>query len=218
MTDNIYKIFYQEEDPLTPFAISYSISVLEEQILEPGECIYLTEAILLKEGDIINNNRQYRDDGGTGLGGDSLTAKFKAYNMLQWEDNHVCVKIKQKLRECIDKMHPDLNEKVYAQMWANVLRRGQAIRPHQHACDQYSYLSANITLQATNTKTVYQNPYGLDNLAFDNKQGNITMFPEYLIHWTTAHNEGNHPRVTLGVDILTESALDRKHLDRLVEI
>lgn len=217
MQDNIYKIFHQENDPLTPFAISYCIQIWNEEILEPEEAVSLTTLILEKEGDIIKNNPQYTNDGGTGLGEHSLTAKFAAYNMLQWDDP-VCQKIKLKLREGIDKMSPNLSEKVYAQMWANVLRRGQAIRPHQHACDEYSFLSANITLQATDTQTVYQNPYGLDNIAFDNKPGVITMFPEYVIHWTTQHKDPLSPRVTLGVDILTERAFDKKYSERLVEL
>lgn len=217
MSNNVYTIFHQENDPLTPFAVKYSISVLHEQVLTDEECVSLTQTILEKEGDIIKANPDVRNDAGTGLGGDSLTAKFAAYNMLQWEDNEVCMKIKEKLRYGIEKMFSP-HEKVYAQMWGNVLRRGQAMRPHQHACDEYSFLSANICLQANGTQTVYQNPYGLDNIAFDNKPGFLTIFPEYLIHWTTTHNHGMVPRVTLGVDILTETALDPSQMGRLVEI
>ena len=217
MTDNIYSIFHQANDPLTPFAISYEIKVLHEQMLEDDEAVSLTALILEKEGDIIRENPQYTNDGGTGLGEHSLTAKFAAYNMLEW-DNEVCQKIKTKLREGIDRMCPDLQENIYAQMWANVLRRGQSIRPHQHACDEYSFLSANITLQANGTQTVYQNPYGLDNLAFDNKPGYVSIFPEYVIHWTTVHNQPLTPRVTLGVDIVVESALDQKRSHRLVQL
>ena len=217
MNDNIYSIFHQANDPLTPFAISYEIKVLHEQMLEDDDVVSLTTLILDMEGDIIRENPQYKNDGGTGLGGHSLTAKSLAYNMLEW-DNEVCQKIKGKLRDGIDRMCPDLQENIYARMWANVLRRGQSIRPHQHACDEYSFLSANIILQANGTQTVYQNPYGLDNLAFDNTPGYVTIYPEYVIHWTTVHNQPLTPRVSLGVDIVVESALDQNRSYSLVQL
>lgn len=214
--NNIYTVFHQQNDPLTPFAISYCIKMWNEEILTIDECKDLTAHILSLEGDMIAQNPQYKDDGGTGLGEYSLTAKFQAYNALQW-DHPVCVKIKQKLRQGIDLMCPNFNEKIYARMWANVIRSRQAMKPHQHACDEYSFLSANLTLQAWDTQTVYQNPYGLDSISFENKPGWITMFPEYMIHWTTMHMNPV-PRVTLGVDLLTETALQPENLAKLVEI
>jgi len=214
--NQITKLFYQENDPKTPFAVSYCVKVWNEVILTPEECKSLTTHIIEQEMDIISKNPEYKNDGGTGLGPNSITAKFQAYNMLQWE-HPVCQTIKDKLAYGVNLMAPDFEEPVYAQMWANVLRSRQAIKPHQHACDEYSFLSANITLQAHNTQTVYQNPYGLNSVAFDNVPGTITMFPEYIIHWTTLH-ELHVPRVTLGVDLLPESAVDAHRTHKLVRI
>ena len=77
-------------------------------------------------------------------------------------------------------------------------------------------------MQAEETSTVYQNPYTMNALAMKNVPGVMTLFPEYIVHWTTP-NESDKERITLGMDIVTEYSLfnapdrkrDIKHFERL---
>ena len=144
-------------------------------------------------------------------------AGFRAYNMFEWDDPE-CTQIRMAIKYAIADMYPDFKEKLYGRMWGSILRRGQALKPHQHNFDEYSFLSAQIVLQSEKTSTFYQNPFGLDAQRFDDEAGMLTIFPEYLLHWTDQHKNSIVPRIALGVDILTESALDDEQKQKLVEM
>lgn len=218
--DRIKEIFGNKEKH-TPFAPVYSIPFWNSKILIEQEAEYLTKTILDKEESIIRLNPHLMYDGGTGLGPDSLTAKFPAYNILKWDDydeNYVVRKLKIELHYAIAELchHVGANVmelKPWAQCWANVMRKGQKINPHQHSGDGWSFLSGNLSLQVSNTSTVYQDPYTMNSAALENEVGTLTLFPEYVVHWTTEH-QSDVERVTLGIDILTEESLynapDRK--------
>lgn len=203
---------FENKEKYTPFAPVYSVPFYHRKILIQQECDFLVNTILEKEKQIIQSYPQYTYDGGTGLGPNSLTAKFPAYNLLKWYDNnHVVRKIGVKLystmKELLDYLEEDINEiKPWVQCWANVVRKGERLTPHQHSSDGYSFLSANICLQAEDTQTVYQDPYKMGSTPIDNKPGTISIFPEYVIHWTTP-NKSDKERVTLGIDIVTEYSL-----------
>jgi hypothetical protein len=224
------KNLFENQGAFTPFAPKYSIPFWNAELLSPYEIQLLSSKILSLEKDIINSNPDLTYDGGTGLGPDSLTAKFTAYNILHWDregEDFVVRKMRvwihNAIREMCEHVGSDIQEvKPWAQCWANVLRKGEKLNPHQHSSDAYSFLSGNICLQAEETSTVYQNPYTMNALAMKNVPGVMTLFPEYIVHWTTP-NESDKERITLGMDIVTEYSLfnapdrkrDIKHFERL---
>jgi hypothetical protein len=179
--------------------------------------VQLAQLILSKEGDLIKEHMDHTDDGGTGLGEFSLAAKFRGYNMFAWEDE-TCKHIKNVIKHCVQEIYPDHKEPLYGRMWGTILRRGQSIKPHHHNFDEYSFLSASIILQTQNTSTFYQNPFGVNAVSFPDEAGTLTIFPEYLTYWTDQHKNSVVPRIALGVDILTECALDDNHRQILVGI
>jgi len=210
-------LFGQPNAAKTPAGVQFDAKVFRDRCLSQKESVTLAQSLLSKEGDIIAQNRDHTDDGGTGMGETSLNAKFRAYNMFEWDDPE-CSQIRMAIKYAIAEMYPDFKENLYGRMWGSILRRGQALKPHQHNFDEYSFLSAQIVLQSEKTSTFYQNPFGLDAQGFEDEAGMLTIFPEYLLHWTDQHKNSIVPRIALGVDILTESALDDEQKQKLVEM
>jgi len=224
------KNLFENQKSHTPFAPVYAIPFWNSEVFIQTEINMLIEKILSKEKEIINSNPHLTYDGGTGLGANSLTAKFAGYNILQWDNDgsdYVVRKFKVWLHNAIREMCEYVNEdimelKPWAQCWANVLRKGEKLNPHQHSSDAFSFLSGNVCLQAEGTSTVYQNPFSMNAAALTNVPGTMTLFPEHIIHWTTP-NPNEKERITLGIDIVTEYSLfnapdrdrDIKHFERL---
>lgn len=224
------KNLFQNQGAFTPFAPKYSIPFWNAELLSPSEIQLLSDKILSLEKDIINSNPDLTYDGGTGLGPNSLTAKFAAYNILQWDNEgqdfvvrKMRVWIHNAIREMCEHVNEDIMElKPWAQCWANVLRKGEKLNPHQHSSDAYSFLSGNVCLKADGTSTVYQNPFTMNAVGIKNIPGYLTLFPEYIVHWTTP-NESDTERISLGIDIVTEYSLfnapdrdrDIRHFERL---
>jgi len=224
------KNLFENKESHTPFAPVYSIPFWNRNVMSSAEIKFLSTKILSKEKEIIDSNPHLTYDGGTGLGANSLTAKFAGYNILQWDregEDYVVRKLRvdihNAIREMCENVGADIMElKPWAQCWANVLRTGEKLNPHQHSSDAYSFLSGNLCLQAEGTSTVYQDPFSMKAAALTNEPGTLTMFPEHIIHWTTP-NPSPKERITLGIDIVTEYSLlnapdrerDIKHFERL---
>jgi hypothetical protein len=224
------KNLFENQGAFTPFAPKYSIPFWNSELFTQHEVEFMCAKILSKESEIIQNNPHLTYDGGTGLGPNSLTSKFAGYNILQWDrdgDDYVVRRFKVWLHNAIREMCEHVNEdimelKPWAQCWANVLRKGEKLNPHQHSSDAYSFLSGNVCLRADGTSTVYQNPFTMNAVGIKNVPGYLTLFPEYIVHWTTV-NESDTERISLGIDIVTEYSLfnapdrerDIRHFERL---
>jgi len=224
------KTLFENQGAFTPFAPVYSIPFWNSELLTEPEVDFMCAKILSKESEIIQNNPHLTYDGGTGLGPNSLTSKFAGYNILQWDrdgEDYVVRRFKVWLHNAVREMCEHVNEdimelKPWAQCWANVLRKGEKLNPHQHSSDAYSFLSGNVCLKADGTSTVYQNPFTMNAVGIKNVPGYLTIFPEYIVHWTTP-NESDTERISLGIDIVTEYSLfnapdrdrDIRHFERL---
>lgn len=195
--------------PQTSFAPNWSIPFYHNIVLNNSEISDIKKVILEREQSIINYFSETTNDGGTGLGPNSLTSKFRKFNILTWNYSWVD-KIKSSIISGILSLENSDSppSPVYAQCWANVMRKGQKIHPHWHSSFEYSYLGAHITIAAEDTKTYYENPFNKFNVqAFDNIPGSLTIFPSYLVHWTDVHN-GNDERITLAMDFITKEYYD----------
>jgi hypothetical protein len=143
------------------------------------------------------------NDGGTGLGNDSLTARYASYNLLKFEDP--CIKkfkslIKNQLKLYINKINITITKPLYINCWYNVLEPGESLSPHNHTTSFHSFLSGHFTVACEESSTYYHMPYG-DGLAdIPNFTGAGIFFPSYLSHGTTPH-KGVNPRITIAFDI-----------------
>ena len=78
------------EPPFTPFAPVWDYTIA--QTTSDIDLESLAEYILVKEKEIISEYKEDLDDGMTSLGDDSLTSRFKYFNVLKW-DHPECKKL-----------------------------------------------------------------------------------------------------------------------------
>jgi hypothetical protein len=188
-----------------PFAPEFSAPMWHSSINNPELVAQLRQLVLSKEAQLIAAYPDTTNDGGTGLGSNSLTAKFSKFNLFTWTEP--CAKelqnwIKEQYLAFLQTVNVPSTE-TYINCWANVMRKGEAITPHWHGSSPNTYLSMHFSVKTANTSTEYRNPYNQDQwLSMPNEDGVLTIFPSYLVHRTTTHME-DFERVTIAMDILT---------------
>lgn len=167
--------------------------------------------ILEKEKEITSLDLppEMVNDGYTGLDSRSMTARYKNFNVLMWDDPEI-LKLKQEIRDFYDLsteyFQIDKTEKVFIQCWSNVLRKGQKMDSHRHCNDSdESFLSGHITIKCDNTQTIYQNPYSNvlhspEYYYFNNVPGRINIFQSHIYHYTTEHRSDSE-RITIAFDL-----------------
>lgn len=198
-------IEWKSETPKNKFAPDWNIPFYSDVVFDSMTIEEIKNIILEKESSIIEYFSDTVNDGGTGLGPNSLTSKFSKFNIFKWDYPWV-LEMKKTIISGLKTLEGSdtLDNRVYAQCWANVMRKGQKIQPHWHSSFEHSYLGAHITIAAEDTKTYYENPYNKFNIkAFDNVPGSLTIFPSYLIHWTDVYY-GDKERITLAMDFFSE--------------
>jgi hypothetical protein len=168
--------------------------------------------ILGKEKEIVQQFKGLGQDAGTNLGQDSLTAKYRFYNIFAFDDP-IAVAFKGFV---VDQYILFLREfglhipTTWGRCWANVLRKDQHIGIHNHGCHSYSYLSGHFVLAAEDTCTYYENPTDLSNHKEPNIPGTLTFFPSYLRHWTDK-NPSDSERITIAFDLYIADEEFRKN-------
>ena len=176
-------IQFENDPPKTKFAPVFDYWVYEN-FVDIGD---LKSIILSKEKEIIEGN-PYTHDWNTGLGKDSLTSRSDCYNILKWGEAHF---LKEIIRSSHDNMITELGykweDRIYVQCWANVLRKGQAIKQHHHWDSPYTYLGGHICLDNYDTSTHYEIPYCKKLYSSPNELGKVTLFPNWLEHFTDSY-------------------------------
>jgi alpha-N-acetylglucosamine transferase len=166
--------------------------------------------IVLREGEKIL--KQFPEEGANK---NWLTSKLWKYNLLDW--NYPEIKqLKEFIREQYVSLMREIGrqpEKTYIQCWANILNDPtRCIVPHHHAdghsggnvSQSYSYLSGNLCVETYNTNTYFRNPFlDKDVLPIPNVDGELIMFPSFIVHWTD-YNQDLEPRITISFDIIKE--------------
>ena len=207
---NVY--IYTSHEPNNSFAPTWKFHFYEAQLENTKVLEELKNIVLIKEKEIIKNFSDVNNDGGTGLGPQSLTSKFITFNIFKWKEEP-CIIFQNFVRDEYKKFISALKENnpqfvkennTYVAGWANVLRRGQKINEHQHSCTPNSYLGAHFCVSTSNTSTIYVNPFNRkDLIEFKNSPGKLLFFQNYMVHYTTEHKTDDE-RITLAMDIFTE--------------
>jgi len=197
--------------PQTPYAPTWDFRV-GTSLCSDIDTNSLSKFLLKKEKEIKSLPSQTKNDGRlsdgfTGLGKNSTTSKFRHYNVLSWNNSEI-----KKLKKSISKNIIDYNREcgngtpreLWIQCWYNVLRFSQKINPHHHSTDSHCYLSGHFNVQVEKTSTVYMSPINQINdpevVDINNKNGEMTLFPSYIFHYTTPHYSIN-PRITIAFDV-----------------
>jgi hypothetical protein len=191
------------DPPRSPFAPTWNYTIAEKQI--DLDLDTLSDIVLVKENE-IKDKFPASGDGNTGLGDESLTSRYKHFNVLTWgfpvtDQLHKEIKTfhKQYYKSLFGVM--EKIPKVSIRCWANVLRKGEQIQKHLHATHPYTYLGGHFTVSSGKTCTVYGNPYDEhQEYHAENVPGKLTLFPNYLPHYTYVHQE-DYPRITIAFDL-----------------
>ena len=175
----------------------------------------LANLILSKEEEIMKlpltkteNNKL--TDGYTGLGEKSTTARFNSFNVFDWTNDNVKI-LKDEIlslhKDILDHFKQPLPSELYIRCWANIMRKGQQIKPHLHSIIPTTYLGGHICVQCDNTSTHYINPINQINdpelYSSKNEVGKLTMFQNNIPHYTDIHNTDKE-RITIAFDLHTK--------------
>lgn len=207
------KLFhFKSKEKKTLFSPEWNYFIFEDYISESFKelnflCNSLKEEILSKEKEIVEST-EYTADWGTGLGENSLTSRSDSYNLLNWESGKALKDIiKTSHDNFVKSINLENSEKLYVQCWANVMRKGERIFPHRHWTSEYAYIGGHITVDAKKTKTHYTNPITEYIHSSNNDMGKITLFPNWLEHYTDEVVD-DQVRITIAFDIITETVLN----------
>ena len=194
---------FKNESPQTPYAPLWDFVIADKETdLDVDELGYI---ILSKEKEIIEEYPEVNTDGYTGLGKDSLTARFNYFNVLKW-DYPVVKDLHNEIRIFHDQYVSNTTDGKFdaefkIRCWANVMRKGQKIDKHCHATHPHSYLSGHFTVACNDTSTIYFHPYSPEPYPLKNSPNSMTLFPTWMSHKTDSH-EVDIPRITVAFDIL----------------
>ena len=198
----------------TPFAVDYSFYIFENTI-NNVDFKNVAKLILTKEKEILSSTVS-GGDGNTGLGGNSLTSRYKYFNLLNFENKDVLL-IKQNivnnLKLLMDRLMIELPKEVFIQCWANVMRKNEKIQIHQHGVDENSFLGGHLCVQSKDTSTYYVNPFnyhaGKDKQTYESKNevGKLSIFSSSLPHYTDTYY-GEKERITIAFDLFTYKKSD----------
>ena len=205
----------------TPFAIDYTFYVFEN-IINDVDFNAVSKIIKSKEKKIIRSSPKSSGDGNTGLGDNSLTSRFGYFNVLKWQEPDI-QKIKDHIVDNVSKFYNRiLQEKpkdLKIQCWANVMRKGQQIKPHVHDTSNNCLLGGHICVDVDNTSTHYINPFkyfsgnNQETYSSKNEVGKITLFSDNIPHYTD--KVISKDRVTIAFDIINGN---QKHNDNYIKL
>ena len=202
---------FRSNPPVSPYAPTWDFR-LGRSKCDDVDVNSLSQFLLSKEKEIkklppsldVNGKNS---DGYTGLGTNSTTSRFQSYNLLTWSHPEI-KKLRSNIAKNLFKYNKECGnetpQEVYAVCWYNVLRFGQKINPHMHSTTPHCYLSGHFNVQVNNTSTCYMSPINQLNepevIDIKNKNGDMTLFPSYVFHYTTPHYSFK-PRITIAFDL-----------------
>ena len=207
---------WKSEPPLTPFAPSYAHYLSEKKIFSEEECKEWNAYLLELEPYLLDKFRTTTGDGQTGLGANSITSRYRHFNLLDF-DFHLIPKLKTEIINGIKTIlsvsgnsNWQEGKDIIASSWFNVLRKEEFMDIHSHGYHKNSFYGFHVIINAiTPAFTSYYHPIKFTNGAFyiPNIIGTLTLFPNYIPHDVTA-NKYETPRISIAGDIFLSTWLD----------
>lgn len=195
--------------PKTEFAPTYRFWGWAFQYDNEKNCDIMRNWVLNNKQRIIDayntENNVHINDGGTGLGKDTTTARYRLYNI--WHETAEVPAFIDFRKRLYDEYCEFMEALKYSvkectiQGWMNVMDAGEAIKVHNHGAIPQAYLSGNLHLDNYKTKTYYIRPIDKGVWHFTNVKGGCTIFPSQMMHGTDTHNELTGKRVSVAFDI-----------------
>ena len=160
----------------------------------------IPEFLSIEECDVIYNRileteefvKSLGEDVHSGTADNSLTGRHWCHNYL-YDD--VIGNI------LLPKFRVVLGRKRYVQCWANVMRKGDTIKPHTHMNENISSLhalSGHLCVKVDGSTSTYY-----DGRPLQNVNGQMVFFPSTMAHWTNTYM-GDSERITIAFDIYSK--------------
>lgn len=196
--------------PLSEYAPTWNFPIGNAVWNDYEKIDKITQWLINNENRILNEFIP-RNDGGTGLGYDSVTSRFGRYNLFDFKDelpelNDLLTFLRKSYLEFIEE---DISTVRMCNIicWFNIIRNNDAIAKHSHGAESTAYLSGNMHMDNYHTKTIYSAPFeSKDFIGLDNVKGGVTLFPSCLPHSTDIYRDST-PRVSIAFDIWLNHAV-----------
>ena len=220
--NEINYVHFANQKLLSPFAPTWDYFIAEK-LISNIQYTRLKNYLLSKQQEIFSI-KDNLDDGGTGLGNETITARFGSYNIFTWDQPDINT-LKKEIASMCNNYHMRVSGKKISKFglagWMNIMKKGDRIEMHNHSFQNDSYLSGNFIVSSNGTKTIYNNPFsqyikenvlvkmvedGVDDPSYypsKNIDGKLTLFPSYIPHFTTEHKSDSN-RITLAFDLRYE--------------
>lgn len=199
--------------PQTEYAPSWNISIGVSQWIDAKKVDTIRNWLIANE-DRIKSMYPPLNDGGTGLGDNSVTSRFGRYNLFEFanelpELHDLLTFFRLCWLEFISKEYTS-HQELEIVCWFNIVRNEQKIREHLHGAIPTSYLSGNMHLDNYPTSTNYRAPFTPGEYTpIKNVKGGITIFPSFVPHNTTVYNStDNTPRLSIAFDLRIPNTTD----------
>lgn len=202
-------INFKSKLPSTPFSPSYNYFIFENNISNEIDVKQILNVMFNREKHL--KDFDYSPSKDVQFEEKNLPIRYKFFDKKVFNSN--CIKtlisvLKNNIQDYSKSVYEPMPEKLWIQIWCNILRKNQLIELHQHDASENSYISGNLCLQSNDTKTHFLNPQSYFNTnkpeySSVNKKGKLTLFPSTLPHGTDKVKD-DEPRVTIAFDVLTE--------------
>jgi hypothetical protein len=210
-------IYFSSPPPQTPFAPSFNIPLYEGNFVDPRFMGMLAQYVRELEQDFITKEQLLSEVPKSVLDPLEYTQQWKQHNLVGdtvLENDPTDFKrfppkaIQEQLFNTI-RMHylqflEDLKynrRKVYINVWANILRDGEFISPHNHSQSSNGYLAGTLYVTTSNANFVLDKEGS--KLKIAPEPGRIVFFPSCLTHYTETH-KGVGQRISISFDIVLE--------------
>jgi predicted nuclease of restriction endonuclease-like (RecB) superfamily len=192
-------LLFQSNLPQTHLAPNYKHHILENDISQRVNTYELEAHMLKREKELILLQNTTNTE----------ALRYKFFNEEIFKKPYM-INFIDVLREHInfyfEKLMIPTPDRLWLQMWCNILKKDERIEIHQHSYDEKSLLSGNLCLKTENTNTHYINPHNYfakNNEIYNSKnvRGKLTLFPSIIPHATDVV-QTDEVRITIAFDVL----------------
>jgi len=201
--------------PKTEYAPSWNISVGRTIWDDPDKINNIRSWLSENEERIMNRYPPF-NDGGTGLGPNSITSRSGTYNLFDFSDE--LPELNDLLNffriSYLDFIKQDFNtpQELSIVCWFNMVKEHQQIKEHIHGSEPDGYLSGNMHLGNYHTCTYYRSPFTpFGFIPFPNVEGGLTLFPSYVPHKTDVYGNYDQPRFSIAFDLRLSEIWSKDH-------
>ena len=200
----MFNIINFKSAPKNNFFAPERNNYIVETVVKKINILKLSSFLKNREKDILK--LKLTNDGYTGLK-NHTTTRHKNYNVFNFNNEEIN-KLKKQIIELhnsfLNKLNVKPTKSLYIKGWFNIMKENEYIKPHAHGWDSDTYLGGHFCVNCKNTSTYYINPINQlcdpETYKSLNKPGKLTLFQNFIPHYTDKH-KGENKRITIAFDL-----------------